>query len=94
MKKLMFALMFASVSSIAAPVIAQAQPVQAVSATAQTARSDYADQVVCETEDETGSRLASHKICHTRSQWAQIKKEQRDVTEHTQMQRNIESNGH
>ena len=94
MKKLMFALMLASVSSIAAPVIAQTQPVQAVPAQAQTVRPDYADQVVCETEEETGSRLAAHKICHTRSQWAQIKRDQRDSTEHTQMQRTMDYNGH
>ena len=40
MRKLMFALMLASVSrSISAPVVAQVQPVQAVPAPAQTARS-------------------------------------------------------
>ena len=93
-KKLMFALAFASVSSIGASVVAQTQPVQAVPVQAQTARSDYADQVVCETQEETGSRLASHKICHTRSQWAQIKRDQRDQTEHTQMQRTMDYNGH
>lgn len=94
MKKLMFALAFASVSSIAAPVFAQTQPVQAVPVQAQTANSGYDQQLVCEREEETGSRLASHKTCHTRSEWAQIKRDQRDMTEHTQTQRTMDYNGH
>lgn len=94
MKQLMFALVFASLPGIASPAFAQTQPVQAVPAQSRAATSSYADQVVCETQEETGSRLASHKICRTRSQWAQIKKDQRETTERDQTRRPRDYNGH
>lgn len=92
MKHLMYGLVLAVASTTAAPTFAQTQPAPAQQP--QTAKTAYADQVVCETQEETGSRLASHKICHTRSQWAQIHQDQRDTTEHTQMQRTMDLNGH
>lgn len=30
------------------------------------------DQVICKREEVTGSRLAGHRECHTRAEWAQI----------------------
>lgn len=91
LKQLMFGLVCVLASTTAIPAIAQtvAAPQQP-----QAAKPGYADQVVCETQDETGSRLAAHKICHTRSQWALIHQDQRDQTEHTQMQRSLDNNGH
>jgi hypothetical protein len=91
LKKLMFGLVCVLASTTAAPVMAQTN---AAPAQQQAAKPGYADQVVCETQEETGSRLASHKICHTRSQWAQIHQDQRDEVDHTQAQRSMDNNGH
>lgn len=93
MKQLFIGLTVAALSATAAPAIAQTQPA-APAQQQQAAKSAYADQMVCETEEEIGSRLASHKICHTRSQWAQIHQDERSNTEHTQMQRTMDMNGH
>lgn len=93
MKQVLYGLMFTALSATAAPTIAQTQPA-APAQQQQAAKTAYADQMVCETEEEIGSRLASHKICHTRSQWAQIHQDERSNVEHTQMQRSMDLNGH
>ena len=92
MKQLLYGLGFAALSMATVPAIAQTQP--SAPAQQQAAKPAYADQMVCETEEEIGSRLASHKICHTRSQWAQIHQDERSQTEHTQMQRTMINPGH
>ena len=46
-------------------VVAQQGPTTAPPATADQ------DKVVCRSESQTGSRLDSHRICMTRSQWAE-----------------------
>ena len=93
MKQLLYGLGFAALSMTAAPAMAQSQPA-APAQQPQAAKPAYADQMVCETQEEIGSRLSTHKICHTRSQWAQIHQDQRSNTEHTQMQRTMDYNGH
>ncbi len=92
MKQFLYALGFAALSVTAIPAVAQTQPV--APAQQQSAKTSYADQMVCETQEEIGSRLATHKICHTRSQWAQIHQDERSQTEHTQTQRSMDLNGH
>lgn len=92
MKQFLYGLGFAALAMTTVPALAQTKP--AAPAQQQTAKPAYADQMVCETEEEIGSRLASHKICHTRSQWAQIHQDERSQTEHTQMQRTIVNPGH
>ena len=42
------------------------------------------DQVVCESQEETGSRLTRRKVCRTRSQWAQIRQDERSTVERIQ----------
>lgn len=53
-----------------------------------------ADPVICEKEADLGTRLASHKICHPRSEWDQMRRDDRSVTEHVQSQRSMNQNGH
>ena len=93
MRQFFYGLVVAALSITGAPTVAQTQPA-APTPQQQAARQAYADQVVCESEEEVGSRLASHKICHTRSQWAQIHQDQRGNTEHIQTQRTMDMNGH
>ena len=92
MKQFFYGLGFAALTITAVGAVAQTQP--AAPAQQQAAKPAYADQMVCETQEEIGSRLATHKICHTRSQWAQIHQDERSQTEHTQMQRTMINPGH
>ena len=87
---------FAFVASlaVAAPAIgqSQAQPQAQPQQVAPTVANP--NEVVCEREQEIGSRLSSHKICHTRSQWMQIRLSDRGAIEHVQSQRSLDGNGH
>lgn len=65
---------------------AQAQQPTRLQAAPSTAA---ADQVICEKEEDTGSRLTAHKICHTRSQWDQLRRDDRGAIERVQQQRSM-----
>jgi invasion protein IalB len=69
-----------------APAFAQAstQPQQQ---NAKPARDP--NEIVCERQKETGSRLASTKICKTRAQWAEDQRADRMVIEKVQTQRDL-----
>lgn len=71
----------------AAPAFAQNQPQARPQQTA--AKPIAADQVICEKEEDTGSRLSSHKVCHTRSQWEQLRHDDRSNIERAQEQRGM-----
>lgn len=72
------------ISSVAtAPVFAQAAP--AAPPTAKRALDP--NEVVCEKEQDTGSRLSSHKVCMTRSQWAEQRRLNRMDIDKMQTQR-------
>lgn len=77
------------VSSFAsAPVFAQAtQPAP------QAKRGLDPNEVVCEREEDTGSRLSSHKICMTRSQWAEQRRLNRQDIDKLQTQRPCSGEG-
>jgi hypothetical protein len=45
------------------------------------------NEVVCRKEEVLGSRLQSHKICMTRSEWAEANRQQRADVERRQVQR-------
>lgn len=78
--------------SAATPAVA-AQQTQ-TPAQPQAAQTNAPDQVICEREEDTGSRITGHKICHTRSQWAQMRRDDRDNTEQTQRNRPMNGNGY
>ncbi|MEA3039244.1 MAG: hypothetical protein QOE79_1757 [Sphingomonadales bacterium] len=44
-----------------------------------------ADKVICRTEPDTGSRLSGTRVCLTREQWAERRRQTREATEHAQM---------
>jgi hypothetical protein len=43
-------------------------------------------KLICETEEDIGSRLGRKRVCHTAEQWQQIKAETRDAIEKYQQQ--------
>lgn len=85
----MRALVFASTAALilaplaAAPAFAQDQQQQQQ----QARKTANPDEVVCEKQQETGSRLSSQRVCMTRSQWAEQRRVDRQEIEKAQVQR-------
>ena len=44
------------------------------------------NQVICEVEQTTGTRLGARKVCKTRAEWEQLRAEHRDTLERVQRQ--------
>jgi invasion protein IalB len=70
-----------------APAFAQG----AQSAEQQPAAKSVPDpnQVVCEKQEETGSRLAARRVCKTRAEWAEERRLNRQDIEKMQTQRDL-----
>jgi invasion protein IalB len=66
----------------AAPAFAQTAPVAP-----QAKNAHDPNEVVCEKEEETGSRLSSHRVCKTRAEWAEQRRLNRADIEKIQTQR-------
>ncbi len=64
------------------PVLAQST--QAPSDTAAKETRDP-NEVVCEKQEVVGSRLATQKVCMTRAQWADLRKQDREAIERVQV---------
>ena len=47
------------------------------------------NEIVCEKEQELGSRLVHHKVCMTRAQWEDSRRQDRQAIEKAQMQRGL-----
>lgn len=45
------------------------------------------NEVVCEKEEETGSRLSAHRVCKTRAEWAEERRLNRMEIDKVQTQR-------
>ena len=44
------------------------------------------DKIICEKQEEIGSRLGGKKVCKTAAQWEEQRRQQREDVEKTQMQ--------
>jgi len=78
------------VTAILASSVAVAQPTQQGAAATTSATAPKAldpNEMVCEREQEPGSRLASAKVCHTRAEWADLKRQDRQDVDRAQTQR-------
>jgi invasion protein IalB len=79
------------VSSVAvSPAVAQSQTAQQ-QATVKNAHDP--NEVVCERQEETGSRLAAQRVCHTRAEWAEQRRLDRQDVDHAQVSRGNADNG-
>ena len=58
----------------------ETQPPPAASAPAAPAQRP-ADKIVCRSTENTGSLLPGPKVCKTRAEWEQIRKDSRDYVE-------------
>jgi invasion protein IalB len=73
---------------VAAPFPASAQQASPPSATKDAnAQPLDLNQVVCERQEVLGSRLATKRVCMTRSQWADLRAQDRQEIERVQTQR-------
>jgi hypothetical protein len=70
---------------------AQAQPAtQAAAAPAGAAQPNAApkkpdpNKVVCELQDQIGTRLGAHKVCMTVAQWEEFRRDEQSQTQHIQ----------
>jgi len=61
--------------------------VATVQAQPGTVRIANPNEVVCERVEEIGTRLGGHRVCMTRAEWAQRRKDDRDQVERAQTQR-------
>ena len=74
--------------------MAVAQSAQAPQAPQQSAQpAENPNEVVCEKQEVTGSRIATKRVCMTRAQWAEQKHEDRMEIEKVQTQRGCTKNG-
>ena len=71
-----------------APAAAQTAAAAAPAATDQKA-ADNPNEVVCERQTITGSRLGSRRVCMTRAQWADLRLQDRQETEKVQVRRGM-----
>jgi invasion protein IalB len=86
MKLLGLTLLSASLAATSAAVSAQQQP----QAQPQAAGSGLnPNEVICEKQDVTGSRLAHRKVCMTRSQWEDTRRQDRSAVEKVQTERGL-----
>lgn len=82
----MKAMMFVALAGLAA-TSAAAQPVTTSSQPAATAkRANDPNRMICEREDEIGSRLGGKKVCKTAAQWDEQRRVQRETVEGVQRQ--------
>ena len=65
MKKLVFV---ALAACVATPVLAQSAPSTAIQPSANSQKGDL-DRIVCEREEQIGSRLGARKVCKTVREW-------------------------
>lgn len=77
------ALAVSGISSAAA--IAQASP----QAAAPGVKTPDPNEIVCEKQEEIGSRLASHRVCKTRAEWAEERRLNRMDIDKIQTQRDL-----
>lgn len=74
----------AAAFAIAAPVAAQTPPPAQAPAAAPKAKDP--NRIICERQEEIGSRLGGTKVCHTAAQWDEIRKSSREQVENWQRQ--------
>ena len=82
------AVVFLSVAAFAASV-SFADPAPQATSTSPAAKTPDPNEVVCERQEELGSRLSSKRVCMTRSQWADQKSQDRQQLEKVQVQRGM-----
>jgi hypothetical protein len=72
------------VPGLSAPAFGQSVPEQSASKKARDP-----NEIVCERQEEIGSRLGGQRVCKTRAQWAEERRAVREDVDKAQMQRDL-----
>jgi hypothetical protein len=82
----------ALLTGTAVPAVAQpsAAPTQTQAATDKKS-TENSNEIVCQKQEVTGSRLGVKRICMTRSEWADRRMQDRQELERVQVQRGAKS---
>jgi hypothetical protein len=82
----------ALLAGTAIPAVAQpaAAPTQTQAAT-ESKSAENSNEIVCQKQEVTGSRLGVKRICMTRSEWADRRMQDRQELERVQVQRGAKS---
>jgi hypothetical protein len=78
------ALILAAVSMAPSALAAQAP---AASAGQPTKPSDNPTRIICEKVEQIGTRIGSKRVCMTAAEWAEQRRQNREVVEHAQQTR-------
>lgn len=89
MRRIVFISLAAALLAPLASAPAVAQGAQQQQQQQTTRKAADPNEVVCEKQEETGSRLASQRVCMTRSQWAEQRRVDRQDIDKAQMQRDL-----
>lgn len=77
-------------SGLASPALAQAAPAAAQPQPVASAKPvKDANEMICEKQQQLGSRIASERICKTRAEWAEEKRANRQDIDKMQTQRDL-----
>ena len=77
----------AVLAGASASAVAQAPTAAPTQAAANAKPADNANEIVCQKQEVTGSRLGAKRICMTRSEWADRRLQDRQELERVQVQR-------
>jgi predicted secreted protein len=88
MRKLLFTIVGASLLSVGLSVPSLAQGAQPAPQQAAKPAPDP-NEIVCEKQQDTGSRLTAHKVCQTRGEWAEQRRMNRLDVEKAQTARDL-----
>jgi hypothetical protein len=72
--------------ALAAPVTAQVAPADPASAPPTQQKAKDSNRMICEKQEELGSRLGGKKVCKTAAEWQEWRQQNRDVLEDWQRQ--------
>lgn len=75
------------IGMIAAPAALNAQAAASNPPAAEKGKD--MNEIVCEKQKVPGSRLASAKVCHTRAEWAELRRQDRMEIDRAQTQRGV-----
>lgn len=75
----------AVISIVASPAFAQAAAPASPPQADQKKVKDP-NEIICEKQQDPGSRLVSAKVCHTRAEWADLRHQDRQMIDRAQTQ--------
>jgi len=71
---------------IGVPAMARQAQTPPADQSAQAKKAKDPNEIVCERQQEPGSRLAAAKVCHTRAEWADLRHQDRQMVDRAQTQ--------